>query len=89
MTNEAFAAALGHILRPSTGRFLVLTSTSVTNLSSIYRPLLQPNTPELVETTDRLRVAHAGGIANGFGSWLSWQPEPELLEKALDWTDEE
>lgn len=88
MTNQAFATALSHLLTPSTGRFLILTSTSVPNLSPTYAHLLQPGTPELVETSDRLQVAHAGGIANGFGSWLSWRPEEAVLEEALTWEEE-
>lgn len=88
VTNEAFATCLEAILAPG-GRMLLLTSTSVTNLSRIYKGVLQEGITELLETSERLQVAHAGGIANGFGSWLSWRPEPELLERALTWEDEE
>lgn len=89
MTNEAFAACLSHILVPSTGKFLLLTSTSVTNLSSIYSSLLAPGMTELFEISDRLQPTHAGGFANAYGSWLSWTPDEGALEKALVWEDEE
>lgn len=68
MTNRKVAQTLSLILHPTRGRLLLLTSTSVQCLPIVYND--RPIGP-LFNTG--LKIEHAGGIANDFGCWASWE----------------
>ncbi|GAA6063515.1 hypothetical protein JCM10212_004728 [Sporobolomyces blumeae] len=71
ITNKHLSAGLKNLLKPD-GKLILLTSTSVSALPTIYAsPPLGP----LNETS--LQVSHEGGIANEFRVWTSWKFEGE------------
>ncbi|GAA5986296.1 hypothetical protein JCM5350_002973 [Sporobolomyces pararoseus] len=72
ITNKHLSAGLRKLLKPDSGKLILLTSTSVSSLPEIYSE--QPLGP-LNETS--LRVEHAGGIQNEFRVWTSWKFEGE------------
>ncbi|GAA6009170.1 hypothetical protein JCM11491_005779 [Sporobolomyces phaffii] len=71
ITNKHLSAGLKKILKPD-GKLVLLTSTSVSSLPTIYAHA--PIGP-LHETS--LRVEHAGGIQNEFRVWTSWEFDGE------------
>lgn len=69
VTNKKLARTLSHILHPTKGRLVLLTSTSVEHLF----PDIYGSAPLGPLYKSRIKVSHAGGIANNFGVWTSWK----------------
>ncbi|KAK4052737.1 Protein-lysine N-methyltransferase efm5 [Microbotryomycetes sp. JL201] len=68
VTNKKLARTLRLLLKPQ-GKLILLTSTSVEHLF----PQIYDSAPiGPLHKTD-IQVTHAGGIANSFGVWTSWE----------------